>query len=315
VKWICLIPVLAASCTWDWDRFEPRSGDGPSVDGPLLCSWQDPARFTLAPPVPVTEINTASAREIEPFLSPDGLTLYFASDRGDGKKRCYLARRGKPEGPFDAVQEQSGINVPDAMSRFALSADGLTAYIAAPRGYPKDATGDAQLLAATRKGPREPFTSAQFAPLEALNTQANEWDPFPSTDGLRLYFAEHTPSKTQNRLMVAERSGPGAPWAKRGPVPGMDLSDLPPQTRSDNPAVTADELTIVFSSDHAGTIAGGRDLWYAVRADRTQPFSAPRQLPAVNTDEWESEVTITPDGCRLYFTRVDDIYTTYYVPR
>jgi Tol biopolymer transport system component len=310
VRWIWLLPLLAAGCTWDWDRFDPRSGDGP----PLRCSWADPARFTLAPPVPVTEINT-SAREIEPFLSPDGLTLYFASERGDGKLRCYLARRDKPEGPFGAVEEQSGINLPQAVSRFVVSADGLTAYIAALRDYPKSATGDAEIFTAERKSPGEPFTSAQFAPLDKLNTQENEWDPFISPDGLRLYYAEHVPSKSQNRLMVAERSTTGGTWSKKGPIPGLDLTDLSPKTKSDNPAVTADELTIVFSSDHAGSVAGSRDLWYAVRTDLSQPFSAPRQLPAVNTDQWESEVTVTPDGCRLYFTRVDDIFTTHYIPK
>ena len=298
-----------SGCAWDWEQFEPRIDAG-------RCSWADPARFTLSTPTPVSEVNTAAAREFEPFLSADELTLYFASDRQGGESRCYLTRRTQPDGPFGEVEEQSGINVPGAMSRFALSADGLTAYIAAPGGYPASATGDAELFSATRKSAAVPFTSAQFAPLAAINTAANEWDPFPSSDGLRLYYAEHTPTKSQNRLMVAARTAVDRPWAGKGaPVPGLDLADLPPKAKTDNPALTADELLIVFSSDLKGSVAGDRDLWYAVRADRAASFSAPRQLPAVNTDKWESEVTISVDGCRVYFVRDDDIYTARYLAR
>jgi hypothetical protein len=85
--------------------------------------------------------------------------------------------------------------------------------------------------------------------------------------------------------------------------------------------VTADERLILFSSDLAGSIAGSRDLWYAVRSSRDQPFGAPRQLPVVNTEHFESEVYITPDGCELYFVRsegavrTDDIYSTRYLPQ
>jgi hypothetical protein len=302
-----LVPILLVlpACSWDWDRFDVAA-DGAAA----VCRWDDPGAFTLEAPRPVTEVNS-TAKEVEPFLAADRLTLYFASDRGDGLTRSYRATRSTPDGAFDRVVEQSDVNVANAISRFSVSSDGLTAYIAALSSYPASATGMADLFSATRASAAVPFTSAQFAPLTAVNTAENEWDPFPAPDGLRLYYVEHTPSQSRNLLMVAERSAPGQPWTAKGPVPGLSLAP----SKADNPTVTADERLIVFSSDLDGSVAGSRDLWYAVRAGRDEPFGTPRQLPVVNTEQWESEVYITPDGCELYFVRVDEIYFTRYVAR
>lgn len=309
---VVLLLLLVPACTWDWGRFD-FSAEGDA--GATICRWDDPGGFTLEAPRPLTEVNSAG-EEVEPFLSADRLTLYFASDRGDGLRRSYRATRSKPEGPFDTIEEQSEINVPGAISRFALASDGLTAYIAAPSGYPTDATGHPDLFSATRSSVAVPFTSAQFKPIAALNTTENEWDPFPSPDGLRLYYNEHIPSKSLNHMMLAERAAPGGAWVKKGEVPGLSVTA---PTKADNPAVTGDERLIVFSSDLSGSVGGSRDLWYAVRADRDQPFGAPRQVPVVNTADFESEGYITPDGCELYFVRAvggaaGDIYVTRYEP-
>jgi hypothetical protein len=311
-----LLLLFLPACTWDWDRFAISDAAAEDGAGPI-CRWDDPGRFTLEAPRAVSEVNSA-ANDLEPFLSADRLTLYFASKRGDNLIRSYQATRSKPHGPFEKVEQQSGLNVPDAISRFALSSDGLVAYIAAPSGYPASAKGDSDLFSAARASATAPFSSAQFKPITALNSAESQFDPFPSPDGLRLYYNEHISAQSVRRLQVAERSAPGQPWGSKSDVPGLPDAKL---HQADNPAVTADERLIVFSSDLAGSIAGGRDLWYAVRAARDQPFGAPRQLPVVNTENKETEAYITPDGCELYFVRSAgpaqtlDIYYTRHVAR
>jgi len=96
--------------------------------------------------------------------------------------------------------------------------------------------------------------------------------------------------------------------------------------------VTEDELLIVFSSELAGGrpdggarcgdsgTTGSRDLWYAVRTARDQPFGTPRPLPVVNTACFESEAYISPDGCELYFARAEagadpHLYSSRYMAR
>lgn len=307
--------LLLPACTWDWDRFDSHD-DGGADGSSTTCRWDDPGKFTLQTPWPLTEVNS-SAMEIDPFLSPDRRTLYFASERGDGQLRSYRAIRAKPDGPFDRVEEQSEINLPGCVSRFALSSNTLSAFISARSDYPKGCGGRASLFAAKRGSVALPFTRSQFSPIGQINTAEHEWDPFPSHDGLRLYYVEEAPSKSSTRLLLAAQSGGAWPvWERRGPVPGLSLEPHD----ADNPAVTADERLIVFSADLSGSSAGSRDLWYAVRLDRARPFGTPRPLPVVNTDQRESEVFITPDGCELYFvrstgTQAEEIYATRHVPR
>ena len=302
--------VLVAGCTWDWERYT-FTDDGSAA----TCSWDDPARFILESPVPVTEVSSA-AREIDPFLAYDRLTLYFASERGDGKLRSYRAIRNTPTGLFDHVEEQSEINLPGCISRFALSTNGLTAFISAPSDFPQSCGGRTNLYWATRGGTATPFTRSQFTGI-GFNTAEHERDPFLSHDGLRLYYAEEAPTKSTTRMLLAERSGSAtSKWETRGPVPGLSLEPA----AADNPTLTADERLIVFSADLSGSIAGSRDLWYALRPARDKPFGAPQQLPTVNTEQAETEAFITPDGCELYFvrstgTQAEEIYHTRYLPR
>jgi hypothetical protein len=56
----------------------------------LFVAWRltTDDRFSL--PTPLTDLNTA-ADERDPWLSPDGTTFYFASDRGDGTLQIYEA--------------------------------------------------------------------------------------------------------------------------------------------------------------------------------------------------------------------------------
>ncbi len=69
------------------------------------------------------------------------------------------------------------------------------------------------------------------------------------------------------------------------------------------PAVSHDELVLVFSSERTGTgIPGARNMWYATRATTTSAFSAPVLLPDVNTDNNDGGADLSDDGCTLYFS-------------
>jgi hypothetical protein len=66
------------------------------------------------------------------------------------------------------------------------------------------------------------------------------------------------------------------------------------------PSLTADGREIFFHSDRAGG-TGDRDLWHATRASDDEPFAAPVNLTAVNSDRDDRHPAISADGLTLYF--------------
>jgi len=68
------------------------------------------------------------------------------------------------------------------------------------------------------------------------------------------------------------------------------------------PAISADGLVLVFSSDRPGGY-GGQDLWVTRRSTTDGPWSEPVNLgPKINTGKWEVEPEISPDGRSFLFT-------------
>jgi hypothetical protein len=83
------------------------------------------------------------------------------------------------------------------------------------------------------------------------------------------------------------------------------------------PAVTADELVMVFGSGRGGT-TGVHGLYYSVRATRDEPFPTPQQIPGIESEFRDSEGYLSPDGCELYFSSIRtgsdyEIYDATYV--
>lgn len=83
----------------------------------------------FGPPVALGELNTGDD-ERAPFLSPDGLTLYFSSDRpgGAGNLDVWTAARPTVDDPFGAPINIAMINSSRDDYAPSISADGLTLY-------------------------------------------------------------------------------------------------------------------------------------------------------------------------------------------
>ncbi|MHC4693823.1 MAG: LamG domain-containing protein, partial [Planctomycetota bacterium] len=163
--------------------------------------------------VPVMEVNTEYA-EWDPFLSADGLSLYYSK----GKTNTFYFHR---------------------------------------------------LYQATRQEPFEPFTSINE--ISELNYSGGHiQDPWVSPDNLRLYYMRTEPGNYW-RLKFSERASVNDPW----PV-GVNISELNVLNQTlRSPTLTADELTIFFSSFPTNPIPGGEggdDIWMATRPDRYSPF-------------------------------------------
>jgi hypothetical protein len=263
--------------------------------------------FTMTEPVAVAELNSAG-EDTECFVLPDGRTMLFHTTRSDGfgAHDVYSARRAGPDAPFGGVVHLADISTPAAEGHLATS-DGLHGYFWSTR---PGGVGGADIWMVTRDDPAAPFNNAHAVNLPVLNTAQNDYDPWPSASGLRLYYAQ------LGDLVVAERATPdgelGPPVVLAGP--GVATPDI-----EDNPALSADERFLVFSSTRAEGL-GGRDIYYARRDDPTAPFSQPRLLPIVNGpfEDWEACIT---EAGELFFSSDrpggmgdDDIYRSRFVP-
>lgn len=89
------------------------------------------------------------------------------------------------------------------------------------------------------------------------------------------------------------------------------LPELHGDGSEEDPSVTEDRLTIMWSSSRTGNL-GMYDVWTASRPSVTSPFEGMRDVTEVNGTEYNGSPEISADGLMLYFARdlagVADIY-------
>jgi peptidoglycan-associated lipoprotein len=133
----------------------------------------------------------------------------------------------------------------------------------------------------TRQDRKGEWSEPTLADTEGtLNTEANEGTPAFNDKFSTMYYTRCGSAEdeaTNCRIMVIKRSGRG--W---GEVKALELGKDSTVTDG-HPSISADELTIVFSSDRKGG-QGGKDLWIATRKTTTEEFTKPMNLgDQVNT--------------------------------
>ena len=283
-------------------------GDGGLVgEANIARPWD--GNFTLTAPVPVSAINS-STFETECYVTADEKSMYFASDRNGQLHDVFVSTRTEVGAPFSAASRVSEISTAAAEGRFATP-DGLTAYFWSDRN---GSTGPTDIWVVTRSSQTVAFSNANAMPVPVVSTGATEYDPWPSHDGLRLYFSRIVGGTTQD-LFVASRDAPTAPF--QTPVV---LSELSSPSNEDNIAVSADHRFVVFGSNRPGGV-GQMDIYFARRANVDATFDAPQLLPVVNSSADETEACITESG-ELFFSSnraggagSNDIYQARFVPQ
>ena len=213
-------------CKGDIWRFTTRTE-------PNIISWQN-----WTAPILLTEINTEYV-EWTPFLSFDGLSLYFARGMTSSYYyfRIFEAKREKPYGPFTSVRE-------------VLKSSGQHVFA-----------------------------------------------PWVSMDDLRMYYFAQKENPILWQLKVSERPSVNNPWPQ-----GSDISELNQLGKIYKPGLTADELTIVFTSYDIPEGQGDYDIWMATRPDMNSPFGSVANLAEINTAAKEVSPSVSPDGLTLYFS-------------
>lgn len=231
-----------------------------------------------------------------PIESPDGLSLYLASNRprfaGDLRTDLdiWVARRDRVGAPWGAP-ENLGEPVNSAADDFCptpIRGGGL--FFVSRKLTPGVTCGMGDIYLTTRhprRGWREPVhldCDFQGGP----NTPQDEQGP--SYFHAQLYFS----------------SGPDIYVSRRGRGggfgPGVAVKELNSPAPDIQPNVSKDGREIVFAS--ARKAGAGQDIWTARRDCVDEPWSTPVNLgEAVNTSDNETRPSFSRDGARLYFGR------------
>jgi Tol biopolymer transport system component len=239
----------------------------------------------------VPGVNTANGED-GVSLSPDELTIYFASNRNDPGTPDYdifVASRATVNADFGAASPITAVNTGSDDRDPSISSDGLSLFFHSSRNAAADSY---DLFVSTRTNTGTSFGAA--TPLGSdINTATVETAPFVTADGQSLYFNRDAGTGTYSIL----RAGLGA----TGFSNPVKLTELEPAGEGAySPALSADGLTMFFASDRAGG-AGSGDIWMATRTTPTGTFGSITNVAELNTASPEYPTWLSPDGCRLYF--------------
>jgi len=256
----------------------------------LIGLWQS-TPTNLGPTV------NSSVVDWGPSISGDGRELYFESDRpgGEGTLDVWVSTRANKEDDWGAPMNLGApVNTSDWDWSPSISADGLELYV-----------NNLGLWVARRATVSDPWGEPENHTTSNINT-SKEGGLYPSlsSDGLSLFLASFWPKDPWENdwdLYVSTRPTRDDRWSEPvnlGPtVNGVNSTSL-----NYCPTISDDGLLLVFSSNRPGG-SGGQDLWMTRRSTIDGPWSEPVNLgPTINSDKWEVEPEISPDGRSLLFT-------------
>jgi Tol biopolymer transport system component len=257
-----------------------------------------------------SELNTAF-NEAYPILSPDGLSLYFVSDRpgGSGALDIWVANRASTEHPWGAP-ENLGLPVNSSFNDWSptpVPGHGLFFVSARAGGCGPAGTDDIYFTRFKDGAWEEPQNLGC-----QINSAMGEASPsyFENESGHAiLYFSSgRSGTPTPQDIYFSVDFGP----AQLVPELNTTFNDVRPNVRKDG-------LEIVFDSTRQPGGYGLDDIWTASRETTADVWSTPTNLgPLINSVAREVRATLSRDGLTMFFSsypRADsdglsDIYMT-----
>ena len=274
------------------------------------CAWAD---SSLVPtcwtePVPVVEANT-EYEEWAPFLSFDGLTLYFGRVRTPESYygRIFEAIREEPSGPFTIVRRVIGPlnSASDHVLSPWVSPDNLRMY----HGHQVGPTFMLEVSERASVGDSWP-EGRGITELNKLCSRLTA--PKLTPDELTIFFGAYSMLGGQGEydIWMATRPDKCMPFDRV-----VNLKEINTPWNEVHPAISFDSLTLYFVSNRNGH----EQLFRAIRKSLDAPFGNVEHLSFFDTAGGHSaQPCITSDGDTLYFvSHLDedgstrDIYVSY----
>ena len=252
------------------------------ASSPQSCQqWQ--------PPVPLGEVNSSGFNDKSPFLSFDGLTLYFSRENEPAGylARLYQATRETPDGLFGDVREI--IPLTDGGGHVScpwVSADGLRMYYYSTSGLRR------WLRMSQRGGVDESWPRASYvSELNALGSLAN---PTLTEDERVIVFSglDLHGGRGGWDLWMASRPDRDSPFSDV-----TNLRTLNTTSWDMHPSITPDGLVLYFGSNRSGRF----QIFRACRNSQESQFTHVQHMALLDTPDGMSMYpSISADGTTLY---------------
>ena len=232
-----------------------RPGGSGSYD--IWVATRETTQDPWGEPVNLGPTVNSSDWDHTPFISGDGSTLYFSSNRpgGSGHVDIWFTTRTTISDPWStSVNLGSTINSSDADAAVNISLDGLSLCFNStrPGGY-----GAQDLWESTRSATSDPWGEpVNLGP----TVNSPDWDYVPalSADGLSLFFCSYKRPEGEGNddIWLTTRETTDDLWAE--PV------NLGPAVNSSSgeaaPSISVDGSTLYFGSNRSGG-SGKVDIW------------------------------------------------------
>jgi hypothetical protein len=248
------------------------------------------------------DVNTA-ALDGCPAQSPDGLSLYMASNRpgGLGGLDIWVATRHHRDDPWGAPQNlPEPINTPsDDFCPTPMEGDGLLFVSRRTVEGVTCGLGDIYL---TRHNSVHGWSEPEHLACDPVGPNSALDEQGPSYVQAQLYFSRSS-STVAGELFVSGKHGDVFGSARA-------ISELNDPIANDiQPNVRKDGRELVFSSTRAGGF-GGPDIWVSTRPNVDAAWSTPVNLGSgVNTELGESRPFLSSDAEQLLFGRSGPVGT------
>lgn len=286
-----LLLVLASAC----GRFGFASSD---ADGGASGDGSDAMPLgNFNQPVVIAEVSDPLTDD-DPSITGDGLELYFASERGGsatGYADIYVATRTTIFDPWSAPMPVAQLNSTDEDQSPGITADGLTIYFSSRRPTALISGGSANTWVSTRPDRTSPWSTPQL--VFEVSSTFDEFEPQPDASNTHLVFYRQINS-TDRDIFISTRTTSVMPWATPVPIPEINTMGI-----ERSPFLTADGLTIWFSSDRASGTAGSNDIYVATRTSPDTVFGTPAPENELNSPQDDDDPSLSADSRIIVFTR------------
>jgi len=270
---------------------------------PATSSADDTEFTNWSTPVNLGPVVNSSSIEGSPQVSPDGLSLYFSSNRPSefGDFDLWVSRRDCKSCPWkEPVLLGPNINTTGEEASVAFSADGHLLFFSSDRPGDVNGFGDTDIWVSFRWNRHDDFGWGPPVNLgPSVNTEHLEFGPaFLLGSGFfgrpTFYF---TRSAEEQDIFETRLTRSGVVTAPVAEINAPGALDGEPRFRGDG-------KEIVFFSQRDGSVGGSVDIWSATRPHANAPWSPPVNLGSpVNTQFAEIGVGMSLDGTQLYIVK------------
>lgn len=214
-----------------------RPAGASAAMGDVFVSTRASTADPWGTPTLVTELASLSD-DSTPDLSPDGLTMFFGSDRlTAGDRDLYVTTRADRQSPWSAPQRIAELASTGDDSSACISSDGLTLIFMSGR------TGNGDLYQTTRPNSTSPWgTPTKVMNLDSPVEESQHW----CNRDLTVIYLSHYPTNNLEIYMTT-RASPSDTFAP--PVPVSEVNTIYDDA---DPWLSPDLRTMYFFTRKSG---------------------------------------------------------------